>query len=268
MSRLRQNAPPEYCTTNQLEFLKNTVMKAMMQHRHSLPFRNSSEGQEGNMDLATIKAKLEMGKYCSANECIDDLKLMFSDYCKHIQSDDTIVEKAHSLEKFLEAKLAMMPQEEQEMEETNRKKQVKEISGLQDYMSSYFTPQQSRRSRRRTQPYEVEPLHKSVQPQKRKSGEGSSGKRGKKKVFVQSSSPRGFQGNSPRGFQVGITKAHISRQLKEMELVRRVHEKGEVKKVDEEVEEINEYIVEEVETDGKVEDEVIDVETGEWQFWE
>ena len=57
MSREKQNAPSEYPTTNQLEFLKNSVMNAMMQHRHSLPFRNSNEG---NMDLATIKAKLEI----------------------------------------------------------------------------------------------------------------------------------------------------------------------------------------------------------------
>ena len=61
MSRAKQTAPFEYPTTNQLEFLKNSVMNAMMQHRHSLPFRNS---KEGNMDLATIKAKLEVGKYC------------------------------------------------------------------------------------------------------------------------------------------------------------------------------------------------------------
>ena len=69
LSRLKPNVPLEYCMTNQLEFLKNRVMKAMMQHRHSLPFRNSSEG---NMDLVTIKAKLEIGRYCSANECIED----------------------------------------------------------------------------------------------------------------------------------------------------------------------------------------------------
>ena len=59
MSRAKQTAPFEYPTTNQLEFLKNSVMNAMMQHRHSLPFRNS---KEGNVDLVTI---LPSGDPCS-----------------------------------------------------------------------------------------------------------------------------------------------------------------------------------------------------------
>ena len=197
--------------------------------------------------LLLLKVKLEIAGYYSANECIEDFKLLFSDCCKHNQSDDTIVEKAHSLEKFLEAKLALMPKEEHEVEEVNLKKPAKEISGLQDYMSSYFTLEQGRRSRRRTQQYEVGPSHKPVKAKKRKIGEVSSRKRGKKKVFVQSS--------SPRGSQVSVTKARVSRQQKEIELVSRVHEKGEGKKPEEEVEEIDEYNVEkQVKSGGKVED--------------
>ena len=64
----------------------------------------------------------------------------------------------------------------------------------------------------------VGPSHKAVQAKKRKSGEVSSRKRGKKKVFVQSS--------SPRGSQVSVTKARVSRQQKEIESVSRVHGKG------------------------------------------
>merc|ERR1719234_2630323 len=156
-------------------------MKAMMQHRHSLPFRNLSDGkEEGNMDLATIKAKLENGRYCSATECVEDFKSVFSNCYKHkhSQPDDTIVDKAHSLEKFLEAKLALMPKEEQEVNEAKLKKPTKEIFGLQDYMSSYFTPEQGRRSRRMTQQFEVDAFCKSVQTKKRKSGDDSSGKKG------------------------------------------------------------------------------------------
>merc|ERR1719234_2605396 len=59
-------------------------MKAMMQHRHSLPFHNLGDG---NMDLATIKAKLENGRYCSAIESIEHFKLVFSNYYKHNQPD-------------------------------------------------------------------------------------------------------------------------------------------------------------------------------------
>lgn len=89
----------------------------------------------------------------AANECIEDFKLLFSDCRKHNQSEDTIVENAHNLEKFLEAKLALMPEEEHEVEGVNLEKPAKEISGLQDFMSSYFTPEQVRRSRRRTEQY-------------------------------------------------------------------------------------------------------------------
>ena len=131
------------------------------------------------------------------------------------------------MEKFLEAKLALMPKEEHEVEGVNLEKPAKEISGLQDFMSSYFTPEQVRRSRRRTKQYEVDPSHKPVQAKKRKSGEVSSRKRGKKKVFVQSS--------SPRGSQVSVTKARVSRQQKEIESVSRVHGKGEGKKLEEDV---------------------------------
>ena len=166
------------------------------------------------------------------------------------------MEKAHILEKFLEAKLAMMPKEEHEVEGVNLEKPAKEISGLQDYMSSYFTPEQVRRSRRRTEQYEVGPSHKPVQAKKRKSGEVSSRKRGTKKVFVQSS--------SPRGSQVSVTKARVSRQQKEIESVSRVHEKGEGKKLEEDVEEVDEHIVEEgVKSGGKVENEVVEVESGD-----
>ena len=94
------------------------------------------------MDLAKIKAGLENGRYRSASECIDDFKRVLSDCSLHNPPDDTIAEKAHSLEKFLEAKLALMPKEVQEVDAVKVKKSAKEISGLQDYMSSYFTPDQ------------------------------------------------------------------------------------------------------------------------------
>ena len=56
--------------------------------------------------------------------------------------------------------------------------------------------------------------------------------------------------------------SQVSLQPKEIEWVGRVHEKGEVKKLDE-VEEIDEYFVEEFETSGKKEEEVIEVESDE-----
>ena len=117
-------------------------------------------------------------------------------------------------------------------------------------MSSYITPEESRR---RTQQYEVDPSHRFVQTRKRKSGGSSSVKRETKKVFVQSS--------SSRGSQVGVNKAHVSRQQKEVELVSKVHEKEEGRNLGGDVEEIDEYIVEEEVF--KVEDEVIKVGSGD-----
>ena len=109
-----------------------------------------------------------------------------------------------------------------------------------------------------TQHFEVGSAGRTMQSKKRKSGEDSSGvKSAKEKVFVRSSSSKRSQANN-------ISKAHISRQQKtkkEFELEASIDEKKEVKKLDDEVEEINEYIVEEIKTDSKVEEGVIEVDS-------
>ena len=97
MAPTKPSAPLEHCsskqsewlqttkttktkTTNQLEFIKAEVMKAMMQHRHSLPFRKAGNELElGSMDLATIEKKLEGGDYQSAKECIADFDQIFQE---------------------------------------------------------------------------------------------------------------------------------------------------------------------------------------------
>ena len=84
------------------------------------------------MNLAIIEAKLEFGRYRSANRCIQDFKLIFSECCKRKQFDDAIVEKAFSPEKFFETELALTPKEEQEVKDMSLKKPANEISGLQD----------------------------------------------------------------------------------------------------------------------------------------
>ena len=91
MAPTKPSAPPEHRTinqflettktktTNQLEFIKTEVMKAMMQHRHSLPFRKAGNELElGSMDLATIEKKPEDGKYQSAKECFTDFDQIFA----------------------------------------------------------------------------------------------------------------------------------------------------------------------------------------------
>ena len=67
-------------TTNQLEFIKAKVMKALMQHRHSLPFRKAgNELEPGSMDLAPIENKLEGGDYQPAKERIADFDQIFQE---------------------------------------------------------------------------------------------------------------------------------------------------------------------------------------------
>ena len=96
MAPTKPSAPPEHCsskqsellqttkatktkTTNQIEFIKAEVMKALMQHRYSLPFRKAGNELElGSIDLATIEKKLEGGDYRSAKECIADFDQIFA----------------------------------------------------------------------------------------------------------------------------------------------------------------------------------------------
>ena len=167
MAPTKPSAPLEHCsskqsewlqttkttktkTTNQLEFIKAKVMKALMQHRHSLPFRKAgNELEPGSMDLATIEKKLEGGDYQSAKECIADFDQIFALCFKNKNISDAIKIKAQSVENSFKAKLETMPEVEEEVD--IKLKKVKEVSGLQDYMSSFFTPEQDKRSRRKTQ---------------------------------------------------------------------------------------------------------------------
>jgi len=201
MAPTKPSAPPEHCsikqsellqttkttktkTTNQLEFIKAEVMKAMMQHRHSLPFRKAgNELEPGSMDLATIKKKLEGGDYQSAKECIADFDLIFALCSEDKNISDATKIKAQSVENFFKAKLATMPEVEEEVD--IKLKKVKEVSRLQDYMSSFFTPEQGNRSRRMTQHFDVS-LCTTGGGNKRKNEEDSSRGDGKKSKKAKS----------------------------------------------------------------------------------
>ena len=202
MAPTKPSAPPEHRTTNQLEFLETTkttktkttnqlefikveVMKAMMQHRHSLPFRKAGNELElGSMDLATIEKKLEGGDYQSAKECIADFDQIFALCSKDKNISDAIKIKAQSVEDFLMAKLKTMPEVEEEVDIKSKK--MKEVSGLQDYMSSFFTPEQGKRRRRKIQHFDVS-LCTTGGGKKRKNEEDSSREDGKK--FKKAKSP-------------------------------------------------------------------------------
>ena len=175
--------------TNQLVFLRTVVMKAMMQHRHSLPFRkpvnvallNLSDYHDiikEPMDFGTIKSRLEENYYWSSQECIQDFKLVFSNCYSYNQPDEEIVANAKDLEEFFYAKIDAMPKSEMEVEDISAAKCSRETLGLQDYLSSYFAPSPGVevRSRRATQRSSVG----EISSKKSKKGKGRSTRRDKK----------------------------------------------------------------------------------------
>ncbi|NXM15405.1 BRDT protein, partial [Ploceus nigricollis] len=122
--------PPEYinnessgCQTNQLQYLKRVVMRAMWRHNFSWPFHQPVDAAALNlpdyytiikkpMDLGTIKKRLEHNYYTKAAECIEDFKTMFWNCYMYNKPGDDIVFMAEELEKVFMQKIAHMPPEE------------------------------------------------------------------------------------------------------------------------------------------------------------
>lgn len=147
--------------TNQLVFLSRVVMKAMMQHRQSLSFRKRVDAALLNlsdyhdiikepMDFGTIKSRLEEESYWSAQECIQDFKLVFSNCYRYNQPHEEVVANAKDLESFFNAKIGAMPMPEMEVKDISVAKCSRETLGLQDYLSSYFAPSPGVEVRSRT----------------------------------------------------------------------------------------------------------------------
>ena len=176
--------------TNQLLFLKTVVMRAMMQHRLSLPFRKPVDAELLNlsdyhdvilepMDFGTIKSRLEEKHYWSAEECVSDFKLVFNNCYTYNQPGEDIVSDAEELESFFKLKIAAMPSPESEVagekKDASVVKSSRETLGLQDFLSSYFSPSPGVevRSRRRTERTSVGKLdEKTSKKSRRDKGRG------------------------------------------------------------------------------------------------
>ena len=176
--------------TNQLLFLKTVVMRAMMQHRLSLPFRKPVDADLLNlsdyhdvilepMDFGTIKSRLEEKHYWSAEECVSDFKLVFNNCYTYNQPGEDIVSDAEELESFFKLKIAAMPSPESEVagekKDASVVKSSRETLGLQDFLSSYFSPSPGVevRSRRRTERTSVGKLdEKTSKKSRRDKGRG------------------------------------------------------------------------------------------------
>ena len=112
--------------TNQLQYLKNTVMKAVWKHQFGWPFQSPVDAQKLNipdyhkiikhpMDFGTIKKRLDNNYYWSAKECIKDFNTVFTNCYVYNKAGEDIVVMAQTLEKLFLTKIASMPKDEQEM---------------------------------------------------------------------------------------------------------------------------------------------------------
>ncbi|XP_043859038.1 bromodomain testis-specific protein [Dromiciops gliroides] len=132
--------PPAYINaqktgrlTNQLQYLRRVVLKALWQHSFSWPFQQPVDAAKLKlpdyysiikkpMDLSTIKKRLEHKYYVTSSECIEDLKTMFSNCYLYNKPGDDIVLMAQALEKLFLQKLSQMPSEEQVIGGKERKR--------------------------------------------------------------------------------------------------------------------------------------------------
>jgi len=112
--------------TNQLTYLKTTVMKAVWKHHFGWPFHTPVDAIKLNipdyhkiiknpMDFGTIKKRLENNYYYSAKECIKDFNTVFTNCYVYNKAGEDIVVMAQTLEKLFLTKIATMPKEEVEV---------------------------------------------------------------------------------------------------------------------------------------------------------
>ncbi|XP_020629233.1 bromodomain-containing protein 3-like isoform X1 [Orbicella faveolata] len=118
--------PKVYRTTNQLQYLSKTIMKAMWRHPYSWPFHEPVDAVKLNlpdyytiikrpMDMGQIKRKLENLEYSCSQECIDDFRLVFNNCITYNKPGEDVVLMCQTLEKVFNQKLATMPAEEFEI---------------------------------------------------------------------------------------------------------------------------------------------------------
>lgn len=123
-------------STNQLHFLAKTVMKDVWKHKFSWPFQQPVDAKKLNlpdyhkiikqaMDLGTVKKRLENNFYWSAKECIQDFNTMFTNCYVYNKPGEDVVVMAQALEKVFLTKMALMPKEEIEIENSKTNKTKK-----------------------------------------------------------------------------------------------------------------------------------------------
>lgn len=112
--------------TNQLQFISNVAFCAVWNHQFAWPFRAPINAVALNlpdyheiirtpMDLETIKKRLENHYYYSASECIQDFETIFKNCYTYNPPEHEVVSMAKALEEFFLAKIAEIPEVEEEL---------------------------------------------------------------------------------------------------------------------------------------------------------
>ena len=118
--------------TNQLNFLKNNVIKSLLKHQNAWPFLKPVDTIKLGlpdyfkiikkpMDLQTVKKRLDNVYYYCAQECKDDVNQMFSNCYMYNKPGEDVTLMAQSLEKFFLTKCKAMPVLEVEMNPNPKK---------------------------------------------------------------------------------------------------------------------------------------------------
>eukprot|EP00040_Diaphanoeca_grandis_P031127 m.185674 g.185674 ORF g.185674 m.185674 type:complete len:1252 (+) comp32239_c0_seq3:330-4085(+) len=110
-------------TTNQLQWIQTRLIKDVSNHIDAWPFAkpvdpiklklpNYFEVIKKPMDLSTIKKLLKHKHYWSAQECIDDFRLIFNNCRTYNPPTDFVVIMGNKIEGFLNERLKEMPKDE------------------------------------------------------------------------------------------------------------------------------------------------------------
>lgn len=112
--------------TNQLQFLKTILTKYICRYKTAMPFMHPVDAVElkiphyylvirNPMDLTTVKNRINFLWYNNAEECIADIRLIFSNCYQFNSPTDYVYKAGKKLEEYFDDKMKDMPPVETEI---------------------------------------------------------------------------------------------------------------------------------------------------------
>jgi len=106
--------------TNQLLFIRNTVIKAVIKHKMAWPFSKPVDSVrlglpdyfkiiKTPMDLGTVSKRLNNNYYWCAREAMDDIEQVFKNCYIYNKPGEDVTVMSQTVEKFYQTKLKGMP---------------------------------------------------------------------------------------------------------------------------------------------------------------